>query len=464
MYGNFTWWTGVVEDRADPLKLGRCRVRILGYHSDKKGIDHIPTNTLPWATPSQPITSAAMNGVGTTPTGPVEGTWVFGFFRDGKDAQDPVMIGTFGGIPESGPDPTLGFNDPKGIYPQSEYLNEPDTNRLGRGSGKLPVGKKSGENAPSLEHKRSSRQKGVPTAVAGDMSTASGGDTIANTGNTALYGFSLWNEPNPRYGGVADSATEYLSSVKLSSLYPYNHVKQSESGHVEEWDDTPSAERLHRFHKAGTFEEIQPDGSRVVKIVGNDYEIIAGSHNVMISGACNVTVEDDCRLLYQGDLVQEVYGDYHLNVHGDKRSKILGNEVTEVRTDRKTVINGEDDLFVGKNQVINIAANLNHNVGGTMDETVTGNVSCTYNGSFSTAVKDELVFICQSTIDIGSVDSMNIGTEDTMDIFSQKAMEIMTNATYTNTVALSATHDVGTTYTITAGGVYKVTAPMILLN
>ena len=84
MYGEFIWWTGVVEDRIDPLKLGRCRVRILGYHSDKKDVDHIPTNTLPWATPSQPITSAAMNGIGSTPTGPVEGTWVFGFFRDGK--------------------------------------------------------------------------------------------------------------------------------------------------------------------------------------------------------------------------------------------------------------------------------------------------------------------------------------------------------------------------------------------
>ena len=148
----------------------------------------------------------------------------------------------------------------------------------------------------------------------------------------------------------------------------------------------------------------------------------------------------------------------------DRRSKILGNEITEVRSDRKTVINGEDDLFVAKNQIINIAANLNHNVGGTMDETVTDKVSCTYNASFSTAVKDELVFICQSTIDIGSVDSMNIGTDDTMDIFSQKDMEIMTNANYTNTVASTAKHTVGSTYTITAGGVYKVTAPMILLN
>jgi hypothetical protein len=135
-----------------------------------------------------------------------------------------------------------------------------------------------------------------------------------------------------------------------------------------------------------------------------------------------------------------------------------------VRTDRKTVINGEDDLFIGKNRIINIAINLNHNVGGTMDETVTKDVSCTYNGSYSTAVKDELVFYCQSTIDIACVDKMNIGTNDTFDLYSTGAMKIETANTYTNIVASTAVHTVGSTYTITAGGTYKVTAPMILLN
>jgi len=464
MYGDFTWWTGVVEDRIDPLKLGRCRVRILGYHSDKKGIDNIPTNTLPWATPSQPITSAAMNGIGTTPMGPVEGTWVFGFFRDGKNAQDPVMIGTFGGIPEEGPNPVLGFNDPKGIYPQALYLNEPDTNRLARGSGKLPVGTKSGENSPSLQHKRTSRQTYVPVAVAGDMSTASGGDTIANTANTGLYATADWFEPNPRYGGATTDDVKYLASVTRSSQYPYNHVRQSESGHVEEWDDTPTAERLHKFHKAGTFEEIQPDGTRVTKVVGDEYEITLGLKDVLIQGKCNVTIEGDCRLLYLGDLVQEVYGDYHLNVHKDMRTKILGNEITEVRTDRKIVINGEDDLFVGKNRVTNIAANLNHNVGGKMDETVTADVSCTYNGSYSTAVKDELVFICKSTIDIGAVDDINIGTAQNMYIASSLNYLLDVGGYLDEKIEGEIARDCGGTYAITVGGTYSVNAPMILLN
>ena len=32
----FIWFAGVVEDRQDPLKLGRVRVRALGYHTENK--------------------------------------------------------------------------------------------------------------------------------------------------------------------------------------------------------------------------------------------------------------------------------------------------------------------------------------------------------------------------------------------------------------------------------------------
>ena len=367
-------WQGVVEDRYDPLKLGRCRVRILGYHTTNKvDGDGIPTEHLPWATPSQPITSAAMNGIGTTPTGPVEGTWVFGFFRDGANAQEPVMVGTFGGIPEKDykHDPDKGFNDPYGVYPLSTHLGEPDTNRAARGGGALPVplagslDTPGSEDSPSLIRKRKIRNKGIPTGLAGDMSKSA-----PNTGNSALYAFTPWNEPNPRYGGTGDSDVEYLSSVGISSLYPFNHVRMSESGHVEEWDDTPTAERLHRFHKAGTFEEIQPDGTKVVKVMGSNYEIIMGDNDVYINGACNVTIQGDCRMLYQGDLVQEVYGDYHLNVQGEMRTKITGNHTTEVLSDRKSVINGIDDLFVGGDSILNVGSNRQISISGTLTESV----------------------------------------------------------------------------------------------
>lgn len=91
------FYLGVVEDRMDPKMLGRCRVRVVGLHTEDKV--KLPTADLPWAYPVQPITSAAMNGIGMAPLGVVEGTWVLVFFMDEPDCQQPFMIGTIGSIP-----------------------------------------------------------------------------------------------------------------------------------------------------------------------------------------------------------------------------------------------------------------------------------------------------------------------------------------------------------------------------
>ena len=90
----FNWWIGVVEDRNDPEKLGRVRIRIYGYHTDDKVL--LPTEDLPWAIPIHPITSAASSGVGITPVGPLTGSWAMGFFLDGEDMQQPAFFGTIG--------------------------------------------------------------------------------------------------------------------------------------------------------------------------------------------------------------------------------------------------------------------------------------------------------------------------------------------------------------------------------
>lgn len=95
-FGNRQLWFGVVEDRFDPLFLGRCKVRVAGLHTNNR--TELPTADLPWAFPLQPITSAAMSGVGQAPVGPVEGTWVAIQFMD-NEYQQPVMIGSVGGIP-----------------------------------------------------------------------------------------------------------------------------------------------------------------------------------------------------------------------------------------------------------------------------------------------------------------------------------------------------------------------------
>ena len=60
----FIWFTGVVEDRNDPSKLGRVRVRCVGHHTDDKS--KIPTADLPWAHVMHPVTDPSMNGMGGT--------------------------------------------------------------------------------------------------------------------------------------------------------------------------------------------------------------------------------------------------------------------------------------------------------------------------------------------------------------------------------------------------------------
>ena len=78
--------------------------------------------------------------------------------------------------------------------------------------------------------------------------------------------------------------------------YPYNHVHQSESGHLIEVDDTPGKERLHRYHRTGTFEEIGALGQKIVKVVNenfhiglnNDYTAIFGNKYENISGKLDI--------------------------------------------------------------------------------------------------------------------------------------------------------------------------------
>jgi len=137
-----TWFTAVVEDVSDPTNSGRVRIRCLGFHNSDKG--ELPTEDLPWATCLLPVTSASILGIGTSATGLVPGSWVFGFFRDGNEMQDPVVLssiasssdvvgynnglGTFDGV---------GFKDPYGSYGFTGGYDIPGSAASGAQSGGL---------------------------------------------------------------------------------------------------------------------------------------------------------------------------------------------------------------------------------------------------------------------------------------------------------------------------------------
>ena len=97
---------GVVEDRMDPLMLGRVKVRIMGLHTFDKTL--LPTEDLPWAYKVQPTTSGAISGIGHAPVGVMEGTWVLVQFID-PDKQMPFVVGSIGGVPQKKNPPLQSF-------------------------------------------------------------------------------------------------------------------------------------------------------------------------------------------------------------------------------------------------------------------------------------------------------------------------------------------------------------------
>jgi hypothetical protein len=87
----FIWWVGVIENRVDPMAVGRCQVRIFGWHPQEKNL--LPTDKLPWAQAMY-----ALNSSRSITTGPRVGDWIVGFFMDGELGQMPVMMGVLAGL------------------------------------------------------------------------------------------------------------------------------------------------------------------------------------------------------------------------------------------------------------------------------------------------------------------------------------------------------------------------------
>ena len=297
---NVIFWIGVVEERddskaEDKLKLGRVQVRVLGYHSPKKTEEDaagegIPTKDLHWAFPIAPITSASVSGIGTSPLGVVEGSWVFGLSMDGPPMQELYILGTLPGRPTKRLNPNdQGFCDPNDYYPLDDWLNESDLSRLARNES---TGK------TSLKDKKGRRETSVRTVK------------------------GSWSEPSAPY----------------NAQYPYNHVRQSESGHIEEWDDTEGSERINREHKSGTFVEWHPDGSEVKKVIGDGYEIHLKDRNCLIKGTLNITVDGDANIYAKKNL--NLKADKNIDINAKGKISLYALKGINITTPRKVTIKG----------------------------------------------------------------------------------------------------------------------------
>jgi hypothetical protein len=263
----FVWFLGVVENRMDPLLLGRVQVRAFGLHTST--LTSIPSEDLPWAHVMMPTNTAVVST-------PKEGDYVIGFFLDGDSAQSPVVMGILPGIPTATPPISEGFSDQRkdlAPYPTQDVkgtstrypnrLNEPTLNRLARNQN------------------------------------------LANTVIELIKNQKVGIEPETSYAAV----------------YPFNNAMVSESGHAFELDDTPKAERVNLAHRTGTYIEMKPDGTMSTKIVSNNYTVILNGDNISIGGDCTVDVGGECKVNILGNASITCNGDVVVSAAGNMNLK-----------------------------------------------------------------------------------------------------------------------------------------------
>lgn len=116
-YGEFVWWIGKVEDTFDDdSKLGRVRVRIIGYH---------PTDVEKDQLPLAPVLNGGVARINND-------EMVLGFFMDGHNAQQPFILGVIGGSVTNAVGRFFGsvsslFSDkPKSDVPETQTAHVPN--------------------------------------------------------------------------------------------------------------------------------------------------------------------------------------------------------------------------------------------------------------------------------------------------------------------------------------------------
>lgn len=302
---NFIWFMGEVEERNDPLKLGRVKVRCFGWHPKSK--EELPTVDLPWAQTIQPVTLPAAPSSGLT-----VGIWVFGFFLDGEKAQRPIILGQ---------------------VPGYRY------NENGESESELPRAARVEENYPSSQSELRSKTRVT--------------DILLSVSNE-----TSWDEPEE----------------PQDKQYPFVQTIASEAGYITETILGPKDTQTGRFVTrqvsydcAGGYEERKsPSGDKIIKIIGDCYEIICGNNNICIKGDVNLTVD--------GNMRTNVGGDYELNVAGNMYTTVGKDQKNYVGGDYVSGITGIRDLYIGKGDTRIVASGgLVDRIEGNVTYNVTGN-------------------------------------------------------------------------------------------
>ena len=271
------FYRAVVENNDDGGKHGACQVRILGIHPENaqrtgKNIG-VKTEDLPWAEVMVPVAfHGGMSGIGVSAV-PLKGSWVW-VILDGGDWNKPIIVGLISGTSTKerpdGPKKTWGFHDPDKKYPIKDRLGEPDQNRLA-------ANRKFAET-PIKKIRDANKDKAIPTST----------------------------------GGTWDEILEKTSAAK----YPNNTVFETVGHSFIEYDSSPGNERIHFFHKSGTYWEIQEKGDYMFKTVDNRFEIVNKDYNILVKKNHRITVQKDVETKYDAKETVLVGGDHKETIKG----------------------------------------------------------------------------------------------------------------------------------------------------
>jgi hypothetical protein len=479
---SFNWWVGIVEDRNDPMKVGRYRVRIQGYHTPDKSI--LKTEDLPWAMTIQPVGSAAVSGIGHDGTGLVTGSTVIGFFTD-EECQLPIIMGSLGGVDTILPNTQTGFYDPNGVYPKEDFIDESSLSRLARGGDVA-------ENHISLGLRRDTRITGVPMARPDTFEGINDPKpTVKNKSETEVKdddgeSAPAWDEPKPQ--GVDESV----------SVYPYNKVTETEGGHVFEVDDTPDNKRILNYHSSGSHEEYHHNGDHVQKITGDDFELIYKDKTLYVEGDLTISVTGNVNMKVEGDKIEDIGGNLYQTIRKGRFIKVQGNDVLEVVSDQKINVDGSRFTVIGcmtdqppisipfigpivpqGKDHLTVKGGMATQVGGRKNETIGGKYALSAVGGlkfFSSLGSMEVITLRDINMSAGTLGAfsatggqinlaatlnMNIDTGGILTMTTIGAMAVTSAAaTYTH----AATSFTTAAFGVVAAGTFSVAAPIISLN
>lgn len=321
-------FVGVVEGNIDPRLEGRVQIRAFGIHGT---VHQVPSGDLPWA----PV----LNGII-----PPLNSWVMGFFIDGRDAQQPIVLGV---IPTQMNAPVDPENTGWGVIAPNDY------DLLAQGSRAQDFGQ------PTIP--RLARGEYIDdTYVLGLEATREKGVPVAGTAET-------WDEPGAAY----------------AAKYPFNRVIETAAGHSVEIDDTPGEERIMVWHKTGSYIQIDSRGTTSQKSVSDRFDVNDDNWHVFVGGSAKITVEQDAHLLVGGNMYQEVMGDMGLSVHGNMELAVGGTlnmysgDAAQLSGSRVAISSSVADVDVLAASQIKITGSERADIksGGALNVTASGKVS-----------------------------------------------------------------------------------------